>query len=1426
MRSKSQSFILLSILFLMSDLGAYNITSSADSGDGTLRQGVLQTQAQLISVLGSSGNTITLVSDLSLNYDTTLDGSSNSLTITGSGSKFIDLGTGNTLTIQGQVAVNGLVNTLNGGTIQIANNPSLYPFEQHLYLSKLNIQSGSTGTINIGANSMFGFVGDNSYIDLSFNNLSIVSESDTGIFYLNIPELSLASFGQVFGNPDNRVRLWLDSGTLEIEQSSTTGGLLGDNGVLSVQGTITLYDDDEVNIAEFSGDIVDLHQGATAATVVKSGPYRQVFIGTNTYTGGTTINQGTLTFYGPSSLPTEGLITLNGGTLGFGGTWSSVVSNNIELSTNSFISANENTTVTFKDSQTISGTGSLTKTGLGTIVLQGSSTYSGGTTITEGTLKFVGSSSLPLEGSTITLNGGTLALNRTPGLLTVENPVFLRRDSSISVDPSVEAAFPEIVSGNGALTKTGEGTLILNGINSYTGATTINQGTLRFLNRGLPSSSAITVGNGTLEFGPFMPLEIANPITLNENNSIISADENVQIELSGVISGSGRLNKRGEGIVLLSGNNTYTGGTTINQGTLKIIRTNSLPEEQIILVGGTLGFGPLANVTVVNDINLTQPSTIDCDEGYFGTLSGNISQNSPCFITKTGAGTITLSGTNNYTGGTTINQGSLIFNSSASVPTRGIITLNQATLGFGGEGAISTAADIILLNNSQLLIQDRAVLNYSGAVQYDDNSWSLNFGSSFPEYAPKLIIPDLKSLTFSGIYSDLTNSEINIVGTLNVENSMGSSFSGKVTGNGILNVRNTILTLSGDNTYNGQISISSANLRFESQDAISAAQIFLENGGLSFGGDSSLSINLPVNITGTNNLSVDSDTTLTFSSSITGSGSLIKENPGNLIFDTNASFNAFQLNEGGLNIRSGKTLTVNNSFVSDVDTLLSGEGTIEGPTEIYGTIAPGNSIGTLNIVGDYTQGSGSTYDCEIQADGASDRIAITGNLFFDNSMGDTTFNLIPLGTGFNPDQSFDVMTYTGTRNGTFGSITSSSPLISGVLNYDEMGTVRLILILNGIPLNGSFNQNAVATVINALADQGSNTGNQILRSLASLNQTQLHDALDQMIPALFKGATIVAENNAYTVENSLWKRIQLVLDRQFCPEICQDCSNQNRKYHLWIDGFGSALNQESKHNAYGSQFGYGDMSGGVTLGFDYMTDDKVFFGLLGAYTNADVNWESSQGKADIQSGYAGAYFGMIKKYGYGHISIIEAYNRYHESRRIDYPGVGYTAHQHHGGLESIFNLNFGGLINTNIMTLQPFESLLVIAQKENSFTENGAGIYDLHVRSSSAGYIRNEIGMNFSRCNQIINKNIIVDFKTSWIYESRPDGAFYTASFVGTNPTFKTGGYFPNRSLLGLGGSIALAILQDKLNIKGYYDAQISSSYWDQNFGIQLGGNF
>ena len=447
---------------------------------------------------------------------------------------------------------------------------------------------------------------------------------------------------------------------------------------------------------------------AGSGGLVKSGAGTLVLSNAaNTYTGGTTINGGTLSTADGSALgssssqltinptgiyqstgtrTTSRLVTL-GGTGGAlsGGTFDVTSTNNVTRT------------------GVIDGTGSLTKIGTGTLGLYGSNTYSGGTYINAGTVGINSNASMGIITGSTTIGAATLEV--VQDVVSARNFNLTDAASTMQIDAGANYSLSGVLSGSGALNKTNDGILTLTGTNTYTGGTAINGGTVVVNSAAsLGNGGPLTINAGTVEVAT--GYSTARNITVGSVSSTIQVDPLQSYTISGVVSGSGSLTKNGTGNLTLTGANTFTGDTTVNYGILTAgaASGSALASTSSITVNnaGTLMLG--AN----NQINDAAPVTLNG-----GTIAkGNFSEGS---ASSAGMGALTLAGPASNLDFGTGTVGVLSF--ASFTPGVDILTIDNWT---GTAGAIgSSSTDRLIFNADQSAnLAFFSFTGYTGASEF------------------------------------------------------------------------------------------------------------------------------------------------------------------------------------------------------------------------------------------------------------------------------------------------------------------------------------------------------------------------------------------------------------------------------------------------------------------------------------------------------------------------------------------------------------------------------------------------------------------------------------------------------------------------------------------------------------------------------------
>ena len=497
--------------------------------------------------------------------------------------------------------------------------------------------------------------------------------------------------------------------------------------------------------------------------------------------------------------------------------------------------------------------------------------------------------------ASVTLNGGSLDLNG-----------FAVGDATNTITFNAQAGTLRDVgtlNGTGGLTKTTTGTLLLDTANSFAGGVTID-----------PTGGTIIVGHsnalsaGLVTLNQDGVLELINGITLNNafvataqgnaktirlqtgaaaatyagnitnneevsNNFDLSAGAGGTLIVSGIISSgdpAAGFEKIGAGAVILSGANTYTGTTTVTDGTLQVGAGGTT---------GVLGSGPVVN-----------NATLVVDRSDALTVANLISGSGA--LIKAGAGNLTLSGVNTFTGVATVSAGTLTVGHVAALGTSaGGVTVSA---GAGGastlrlQGGITVAGESLHLEATAAAAGNAALSNASG-----DNTWSGNLTvdtGSHVTYRTRLtseagLLNITGAITFTG-----TGTRALVIGGAGA-----GVIGGQVTGSLPL-VKDGVgtWTVSGDNSsaFTGILTVGNGTLQVASESNLGAVPASFVAGQLTLGaastqgilqttGTTSLSANRGVTLAaGGGAFDVAASTTLTIASAVTGTGALTKSGAG------------------------------------------------------------------------------------------------------------------------------------------------------------------------------------------------------------------------------------------------------------------------------------------------------------------------------------------------------------------------------------------------------------------------------------------------------------------------------------------------------------------------------------------------------------------
>jgi len=1160
----------------------------------------------------------------------------------------------------------------------------------------------------------------------------------------------------------------------------------------------------------------------------------------------------------------------------------------------------------------LTGDGGLTKTGAGVLTLTGGSPdFFGTTTVSGGTLELGHTSSLlydSLGSGDITLNGGTLDLANLNGDL--KNDIVVGASGgTITRSGGIPSIYGGI-SGSGALTFSGSGEIDVWGNNrSFSGATTVSSGAVlrAMLSSSLSSSSAYTIqSGGTLQLyansASIGSLAGAGDVNTSTGKSLIltvGADD-TSTGFSGVIAdGTGTLGlaKTGAGTLTLTGANTYTGATSVSQGTL-VVGDSSHPAASIASTvtvedGGTLGgSGTVGTTTVADggtiapgnsvgelkvdgDLLLSSGSILDFELGSSGTAP-DLGNSDRIEVT----GDLTLDGTLNLAQSGDGADGTAGLGYYRLMTYNGTLTGN--TLAFG---AIPTLADPAAYQirasggNVDLLVAaagDDTLQHWQGGDgTWNASNWNwLNQGVAIPvawagnhavfENEPggfdggTIAVEGM--LGFKGL--QFVDEGYRLEGTGALETAAGGSeirvladsaqIATEITGTGgITKTQGGTLVLEGANSYSGGTSVLGGSVQI-SQDA----NLGSASGGLTLNGgtlatmadmDSARSVTL----SGTGAFEVAAGTTLGLTGAIGGAGDLLKRGDGTLILSGANGYEGDTLVDAGTlvgdaaairgNIGNGATLVFDQagvaSFAGDIGglggtngqmikrgagqltldgtstldwtieagglaaaadrftgnaqiggsgaftfdqqndasyvgvlsgagsftkdggralllsgnssgfagttnvaggTLLvgdrSGNGALGGSLDVLdgatlggsgtvgsgvgslvtiasgGTLASGNSIGTLTIDGDLAFEAGSRLAVEVNPLGTqSDLVAVTGKA----TLGGGGVAHIGASGDYDLRSNYTILS-AGTLEGKFDSVTSDFAFLDPNVLYDrDAGTVTLKLERNDIDFAAAaLTRNQIATA-NGVESIGLDTHDAVYDAIARLGDDDVirasFDALSGEIHASAQSALIAGGRFIRDAANDRIRAAFGEAGAAVTPVLAYGpgktpvlVSADHGGPVVWSTGFGSWGSTGSDGNAASLDRN----TSGVVVGADGLVGDWRL-GILAGYSQSSFDADNRLSSGTSDNYHLGVYAGTERGNLAFRTGAAYTWHNIETSRFVSIPGItdSLSADYNAGTFQAFGELGYG--IEMGNTRLEPFVNLAHVSVHSNGFTENG-----------------------------------------------------------------------------------------------------------------------
>lgn len=482
------------------------------------------------------------------------------------------------------------------------------------------------------------------------------------------------------------------------------------------------------------------------------------------------------------------------------------------------------------------------------------------------------------------------------------------------------------------------GTITLAAVNGYTGTTTVDEGaTLSLSGTGSIAASSETKVDGGLDITQssgdvsLKSLSGTGTVTLGQNGLDLTDSHG---DFGGTIAGDGAVSLTG-GTQVLSGHNTYTGGTLIQQAVLQISSDDNLgaAEGGLTFNGGVLESS--GNVDSHRAVTLAGDGMFVTAAGTTFSSSGDVSGAGG--LVKNGQGNLDLSGTLSHAGGTTVNEGLLVLSGHNTYT--GGTTLNGGTLQISDDANLGDAANALSFHGGTL--------------------------------ATTADVSSARDVTLDGH------------GTFDTGTGSTLTLGGGIEGTGQL-VKNGAgtLVLSSANGYSGGTAINGGTVTLANAGALGSGEVQLNDATLHSTVNAVLA--QPLTVTGASSFSVDAGTTTLLSGSIDGSqasGCFIKSGAGRLAITGAAVLaNGTCVNEGILSVNGNLTSRVQ----VEHDGTLRGVGNVAGNVNVDGTLAAGNSPGTLTVSGSISMTANGTLQVDIDGYGTGtgagnySRVLLTG----------------------------------------------------------------------------------------------------------------------------------------------------------------------------------------------------------------------------------------------------------------------------------------------------------------------------------------------------------------------------------------------------------------------------------------------------------------
>ena len=464
-------------------------------------------------------------------------------------------------------------------------------------------------------------------------------------------------------------------------------------------------------------------------------------------------------------------------------------------------------------------------------------------------------------------------------------------------------------------------------------------------------------------------------------------------------------------------------------------------------------------------------------------------------------------------------------------------------------------------------------------------------------------------------------------------------------------------------------------------------------------------------------------------------------------------------NNGTATVHNG-SLLVNGTLYAPLVTvmqhgLLGGSGSVSGDITVFGTLSPGNSIGTFTVNGSLDFMPGSTYEVELDASGSSDCLETSGPV----SISDSTL-AVSLRRGlYQNDTKWRLISAEKGIHGRFSSIQSrfSSSTLSLTPYYsgDAMG-----MVLQRTPyyhFGTTPNQRAVAGALDALLPTATGSMADLLISMDfGMNPSQISATLNGLSPELYTSFAPSAMAVISTFSNIADFRQQ---ETRYVTADSEDAP----LWSVWGRTYGHRLNQDGD-SLYS---GYSLEGEGLVLGVDRSFGNTIRAGMLLGYGSSDLSWDKLAGSGSMNGKHIALYSGaeLMGFYLDGRIGYSSLDNS--GTRIIATPAFSGSASADFDSNGINATLSAGYDFRIGSMHIGPVASLSYLHLDQDGFTDHGAGPFSVRIDNKSAEVVSGSAGLRFLGTFSPGNWRLRPQARISLIYGSWDDAESLDVHFPG-----------------------------------------------------------